>query len=229
VRSKTGDERTEKGRKKTKNNKEKGRRKKEKEKMRILKFRKTILILALILAICFPISSFAAVCVFRFPDRDVYKLYPKATNYKSVLKKVDKTAKVKIEALLGQSLEADETELTFYEIYKSKDLIGMIHPHAERGEYGTIEVVWAFAPDGKIIDFTIQRDREKKGKELNSPAFRKQFTGKDINFPFTIEKTREINSKLIKPVDGAEKGSSAIAYGAKKTLAFYKFLFQEVK
>jgi len=30
-------------------------------------------------------------------------------------------------------------------------------------------------------------------------------------------------------VDGAEKGSSAIAYGAKKTLAFYKFLFQEVK
>jgi len=196
---------------------------------RFLKSKKTILILIVVLAIYFPLSSFAAVCVFRFPDRDVYKLYPKATNYKSVLKKVDKTAKVKIEALLGQSLEADETELTFYEIYKSKDLIGMIHPHAERGEYGTIEVVWAFAPDGKIIDFTIQRDREKKGKELNSPAFRKQFTGKDINFPFTIEKTREINSKLIKPVDGAEKGSSTIAYGAKKTLAFYKFLFQEVK
>ncbi len=190
---------------------------------------KIIPVIVLSLAIYFPLSSFAAVCVFRFPDRDVYKLYPKATNYKSVLKKVDKTAKGKIEALLGQSLEADETELTFYEIYKSKDLIGMIHPHAERGEYGTIEVVWAFAPDGKIIDFTIQRDREKKGKELNSPAFRKQFTGKDINFPFTIEKTREINSKLIKPVDGAEKGSSAIAYGAKKTLAFYKFLFQEVK
>jgi hypothetical protein len=190
---------------------------------------KIIPVIVLSLAIYFPLSSFAAVCVFRFPDRDVYKLYPKATNYKSVLKKVDKTAKGKIEALLGQSLEADETELTFYEVYKSKDLIGIIHPHAERGEYGTIEVVWAFTPDGKIIDFTIQRDREKKGKELNSPDFGKQFRGKDINFPFTVEKSREINSKLIKPVDGAEKGSSAIAYGAKKTLAFYKFLFQEVK
>jgi hypothetical protein len=190
---------------------------------------KIIPVIVLSLAIYFPLSSFAAVCVFRFPDRDVYKLYPKATNYKSVLKKVDKTAKGKIEALLGQSLEADETELTFYEVYKSKDLIGIIHPHAERGEYGTIEVVWAFTPDGKIIDFTIQRDREKKGKELNSPAFRKQFTGKDINFPFTVEKSREINSKLIKPVNGAEIGSSAIAYGAKKTLAFYEYLFQEVK
>jgi Na+-translocating ferredoxin:NAD+ oxidoreductase RnfG subunit len=222
VRSKTGDVRRNKKRKK-----EDVRRKK--KKMRILKFRKTILILALVLAIYFPLSSFAAVCVFRFPDRDLYKLYPKAANYKSVLKKVDKTAKVKIEALLGQSLDADETELTFYEVYKGKELIGMIHPHAERGEYGTIEVVWAFTLDGRIIDFVIQRDREKKGKELNGPEFRKQFAGKNIDSPFTVEKTREINSKLIKPVPDADKGSSAIAYGAKKTLAFYKYLFQEVK
>jgi len=194
-----------------------------------LKFKKTILILTLVLAVYFPLSSFAAVCVFRFPDRDVYKLYPKATNYKSVLKTIDKDTKQKIEALLGRPLDPDETELTFYEIYKGKELIGMIHPHAERGEYGTIEVVWAFTLDGKIIDFTIQRDREKKGKELNGPDFRKQFGGKDIDSPFTVEKTKEINTKLLKPVQEADKGSSAIAYGAKKTLAFYKYLFQEVK
>jgi hypothetical protein len=195
----------------------------------LLKFKKTILILTVVLAIYFPLSTFAAVCVFRFPDRDVYKLYPKATNYKSVLKTIDKDAKGKIEALLGRPLDPDETELTFYEIYKGKELIGMIHPHAERGEYGTIEVVWAFTLDGKIIDFTIQRDREKKGKELNGPDFRKQFGGKDIDSPFTVEKTKEINTKLLKPVQEADKGSSAIAYGAKKTLAFYKYLFQEVK
>ena len=199
--------------------------------MRLLKFKKIIIMLAIALglAIYFPLSSFAAVCVFRFPDRDVYKLYPKATNYKSVIKKIDKDAKEKCEVFLGKPLDSDETELTFYEIYKGKELIGMIHPHAERGEYGTIEVVWAFTLDGKIMDFVIQRDREKKGKELNGPEFRKQFSGKNIDSPFTVEKTREINSKLIKPVPDADKGSSAIAYGAKKTLAFYKYLFQEVK
>lgn len=195
----------------------------------LLEFKKTILILTLVLAIYFPLSAFAAVCVFRFPDRDVYKLYPKATNYKSVLKTIDKDAKQKIEKVLGKPLDPDETELTFYEIYKGKQLIGMIHPHAERGEYGTIEVVWAFTLNGKIIDFTIQRDREKKGKELNAPEFRKQFAGKNIESPFVLEKTRQINTKLIKPVEGADQGSSAIAFGAKKTLAFYKFLFQEVK
>ena len=194
-----------------------------------LKFKKTILILTLVLAVYFPLSSFAAVCVFRFPDRDVYKLYPKATNYKSVLKTIDKDTKQKIEALLGRPLDPDETELTFYEIYKGKELIGMIHPHAERGEYGTIEVVWAFTLDGKIIDFTIQRDREKKGKELNAQEFRRQFAGKDLNSPFVLENTKEINTKLLKPVQEADKGSSAIAYGAKKTLTFYKYLFQEVK
>lgn len=197
--------------------------------MSFVKFKREMILIALVLAIYFPLSAFAAVCVFRFPDRDVYKLYPKATNYKSVLKTIDKDAKAKIEALLGRPLDPDETELTFYEIYKGKELIGMIHPHAERGEYGTIEVVWAFTPDGKIIDFTIQRDREKKGKELNGPEFRKQFAGKDIESPFVLEKTRQINTKLIKPVEGADQGSSAIAFGAKKTLAFYKFLFQEVK
>ncbi|MDP3023978.1 MAG: hypothetical protein Q8O10_00395 [candidate division Zixibacteria bacterium] len=196
---------------------------------RFLKSKKIILILTVVLAIYFPLSTFAAVCVFRFPDRDVYKLYPKATNYKSVIKKVEKETKEKCEAFLGKPLDSDETELTFYEIYKGKELIGMIHPHAERGEYGTIEVVWAFTLDGKIIDFTIQRDREKKGKELNGPDFRKQFGGKDLNSPFVLENTKEINTKLLKPVQEADKGSSAIAYGAKKTLTFYKYLFQEVK
>ncbi len=197
--------------------------------MSFVKFKREVILIALVLAIYFPLSSFAAVCVFRFPDRDVYKLYPKASNYKSVIKKIDKDAKGKIEALLGQPLDPDETELTFYEIYKGKELVGMIHPHAERGEYGTIEVVWAFTLDGKIIDFTIQRDREKKGKELNGQEFRKQFGGKDLNSPFVLENTKEINTKLLKPVTDADKGSSAVAYGAKKTLAFYKYLFQEVK
>jgi hypothetical protein len=197
--------------------------------MSFVKFKREVILIALVLAIYFPLSTFAAVCVFRFPDRDVYKLYPKASNYKSVIKKIDKDAKGKIEALLGQPLDPDETELTFYEIYKGKEFIGMIHPHAERGEYGTIEVVWAFTRDGKITDFVIQRDREKKGKELNGSEFRKQFAGKDIESPFVLEKTRQINTKLIKPVEGADQGSSAIAFGAKKTLAFYKYLFQEVK
>ena len=195
------------------------------------KNKKLALVLALIFIIFLTVDSFSAVCVFRFPDRDVYKLFPKATNYKSVIKKIDKNAKQKIEDFLGQPLDADETELTFYEIYKGKELIGMIHPHAERGEYGTIEVVWAFTLDGKIIDFVIQRQREKKGDFLASKEFRKQFFGKDVNSPFVKDKTKdkdktkEINTDLIKPVKDGEKGSTAIAYGAKKTLAFYKFLF----
>lgn len=191
----------------------------------ILYSKKLILILFICIFLFLINTVYSAVCVFRFPDRDVFKLFPMATNYLSETKKIDKETKSKIEKFLGQSLDPDETELTFFKILKGEDVIGMIHPHAERGEYGTIEVVWAFTLDGKIIDFIIQRSRERKTKELSSEEFRKQFGGKSLKDEFTIDSSKKTNDKLITPIKDAQKASDAMAYGAKKTLAFYKFLY----
>ncbi len=175
-----------------------------------------------------PKNSEAALCAFRNPDRDVYVLFPEATGYRSVIKALDSEGKKKIEEFLGQSLDYDEGgEHTLYLILKGEEIIGIIHPHAERGRYGIVEMIWAITLDGKIIDFTIQRSRERGTKKLKSEEFRSQFRGKSLNDSFTIPGTKEINTDLIRPVKKSLKASSIVAYSAKKNLFLYKCFFPE--
>jgi hypothetical protein len=170
-------------------------------------------------------NSEAALCAFRNPDRDVYILFPEATGYRSIMKALDSEEQKKIEEFLGQPLDYDESgEHTFYLILKGEEIIGIIHPHAERGRYGIVEMIWAITLDGKIIDFTIQRSRERGTRKLRSEEFHKQFRGKSLNNTFTIPGTKEININLIKPVKEAIVASSIVAYSAQKILLLNKYL-----
>lgn len=174
-------------------------------------------------------SSEAALCAFRNPDRDVYVLFLEATGHRSIIKALDSEGQRKIEEFLGQPLDYDEGgEHTFYLILKGEEIIGIIRPHAERGRYGIVEMVWAFTLDGKIIDFVIQRSRERGTKKLKSEEFRKQFRDKSLNDPFTIPGTKEINTSLIMPMKEAFVASSIVAYSAKKNLFLYKYFFSRI-
>ena len=170
-------------------------------------------------------NSEAALCAFRNPDRGTYQLFPEATGYKAVIKELDTKAKESVEEFLGQPLDYDEDGgHTFYLVLKGEEVIGIIRPHAERGKYGIIEMIWGFTLDGKIKDFIIQRSREKGTYKLKSEEFRKQFRGKSLNDHFTITSTKDINANLIKPVEGAIISSSIIAYSAKKNLLLFSKL-----
>ncbi|HEW79345.1 MAG TPA: hypothetical protein ENH34_05205 [Phycisphaerales bacterium] len=184
--------------------------------------------LFLLLSFAFPESSGAALCAFRNPDRDVYAMFPQATGYRSVIKKLDRKARKEIEKFLGQHLDYDEGgEHTFYLILKNEDVIGVIRPHAERGKHGIVEMVWAFTLDGKIKDFEIQRSRERGTALIKSEEFRRQFRGRTLKTAFTEKKSRKINTALFTLPKNAEKVSSLIAYSAKKNLFLYKLFFPE--
>lgn len=173
-------------------------------------------------------SSEAAMCAFRNPDRDVYVMFPKATGYRSVIKMLDKKAQEKVEEYLGQKIDFDEAGgHKFYLILKDKDVIGIIRPHAERGKYGIVEMVWAFTLDGRIRDYKIQRSRERNTEKVRDEEFRKQFKGKTLIASFTETNSRKINSKLFKVPEKSEKISSVVAYSAKKNLFLYKLFFPE--
>lgn len=173
-------------------------------------------------------SSEAALCAFRNPDRDVYVLFPEATGYRSVIKILDKKMQEKVEEYLGQKLDFDEIgEHTFYLILKDKDVIGMIRPHAERGKYGIVELVWAFTLDGKIKDYKVQRSRERSTDKIKREEFRRQFRDKTLKVAFTETNSKKINSTLFKVPEKSENVSSIIAYSAKKNLFLYKLFFPE--
>jgi hypothetical protein len=173
-------------------------------------------------------SSQAALCAFRNPDKDVYALFPEATGYRSVIVKLDKKAQEKTEKYLGQKLDFDEVgEHTFYLILKDKDVIGMIRPHAERGRYGIVEMVWAFTINAKIKDYKIQRSRERGTDKVKSEEFRGQFRGKTLKVTFTEANSKKINSELFKVPERSERVCSVIAFSAKKNLFLYKHFFPE--
>jgi len=183
----------------------------------------TILITILCIIASLQNNAEAALCAFRNPDRDTYKLFPQATGYKSVIKIITTKEKKKIEDFLGLPLDYDEGgEHTFYLVLKDEEVIGIIRPHAERGKYGIVEIVWAFTPDGKIIDFIIQRSRERSSDTLKSEKFRKQFRGKSLKDTFTA-----YGSKGSKIKEGEISSSSIIAYSAKKNLFLYKYFFNK--
>jgi hypothetical protein len=174
-------------------------------------------------------AGYAALCAFRNPDRDTYKLFPEATGYRSVVKILDPEAKKDIEEFLGQPLDYDETgEITFYLVLKGEEVIGVIRPHAERGKYGIVEMVWAFTLDGRIIDFMLQRCRERGSQMVKKDEFRRQFKDKSLEDPLTLDASKKINDALLVSAQGAEKLSSIVAYSGKKNLFLLRHFFPEL-
>ena len=171
----------------------------------------------------------AAICAFRNPDRDVYILFPEATNYKAHYRNLDKSKRKIMEDKLGQTLDINDVGThTFYVILKDTVPIGFIHARAEWGAYGNLEVIWALNLDGTIKDFMVQRSREKGTKEIQGEAFREQFKNKGLGDKLVLPNTKKINIQVIKPVEGYQKTSSLIAYSAYKTLMFNQVLFGAV-
>ncbi len=178
-----------------------------------------------------PSPAHGALCILRNPDRQIFELFPTATGYRSRIVNVNRNPEgmARLVEFLGQKLDFDERgEHTFYEVLDGKQVIGIVRPHSERGRYGAVEVVWAFALEGAILDYRIQRSRERGTAAIVTERFREQFTGKTMTDPFTVGSSKDINHGAFGFVpDGAESVASAIAYSAKKNLAIMKYLLLE--
>jgi hypothetical protein len=166
---------------------------------------------------------FNALCVWRFPDRDLKEIF-NADAYETKLVSMTEEQQAEIEKRLGAELDPDETEFKFYMVTKKGEPVGVVSTHLSKGQYGAIEVVVGFAPDEeektvKIKAVRIQRDREKAHAALRGAKFLDQFIGKDPRDEFQV-------GEDIKPAaEGAEKSSAAIAFAVKKIMIVYDALF----
>ena len=143
-------------------------------------------IISLLLISAFSGPAFAAVgCDLNDPDRDVSRLFPSSTGYKTQYLSV-KTAGgekllARIEERLGDKFkglyETIDVPYTLYEIYKGNERIGYIHGVNQKGEYGGIQVFLSLGTDGEIKAFYIQKLTSKAAGELRSKNFGAQFTG----------------------------------------------------
>lgn len=131
-------------------------------------------------------AAFAAVgCDLNDPDRDVARLFPGSTGYKtryvSIKQSGGQALLEKVEKRLGDKFkglyETMDVPYTLYDIYKDKEIVGYIHGVNQKGEYGGIQVFLALDKAGVVKAFYIQKLTSRAAKDLRSKAFGAQFEG----------------------------------------------------
>ena len=135
-------------------------------------------------------SGFAAMgCSLRDPDRDVRRLFPRSTGYKTnfitILEKGGSMLLKKIENRLGDRFEpvyeTIDVPYAFYTILQGKKIIGYIHGVNQKGEFGGLQLILATDLMGKIISFYYQRISGPASKRFRNPKFTDQFKGLSLS------------------------------------------------
>jgi hypothetical protein len=171
-------------------------------------------------------------CDLNDPDRDVKRLFPDSTGYKtlyvSIARKGGDDLLRKIEARLGDRFtglfETSDVPYTMYEIYKGADLVGYIHGTNQKGTYGGLQVFLALDLKGVIKAFYFQKLTSRAAKAFRDPAFGSQFIGLSLEefYRYDVVSGREDPagriSRIKNPDPASEKDFRAALRATKKNL-----------
>ncbi len=171
-------------------------------------------------------------CELNDPDRDVRRLFPGATGFKteyvSIQKKGGEALLGRIESRLGDRFqglyETIDVSYTMYRVTQGRDVIGYIHGVNQKGRYGGIQVFLALDLKGAITAFYFQKLTNQSAAKLRDPAFGRQLVGltlADFDAYDPVAGTIKPGSRLAavrNPAPDAEDDFKAALRGAKKNL-----------
>ncbi|MEI8349556.1 MAG: hypothetical protein WCI77_05340 [Candidatus Omnitrophota bacterium] len=144
------------------------------------------ILLVFVALIFFAQAAYAAVgCSLNDPDRDVKRIYPESTGYKTtfitIKEKGGEVLKKKIEDKFQDSFEpvyeSIDVPYSFYTVLKGKEAIGYIHGVNQKGKYGGMQIIIATDLTGKIIDFYYQKMSSPEAGKFMDLKFTSQFKG----------------------------------------------------
>ena len=190
---------------------------------------KTIM-LVIALLITLSILEAAVGCDLNDPDKDVKRLYPASTGYKTTYRSIQreggKPLLDAIEKRLGDNFsglfETIDVPYTLYEVFQGDRSIGYIHGVNQKGRYGGIQVFLVLDTNGVIQDVYFQRLSSRQGAAYRSAAFTNQFKGLSMkDFDTLNVKSGKGTGRvaLIKnPTTNSDPDFLAIMRGIKKNL-----------
>jgi hypothetical protein len=144
---------------------------------------KTAMIVFYLVVTGYSVGWSAVGCDLNDPDRDVARLFPESTGYKtayvSIAKNGGEGLLSKIEKKLGDKFhgmyETIDVPYTIYEIFSGKKRIGYIHGVNQKGQFGGIQVFLALDLEGRIKAFYIQKMTSQYAAKLRDTKFGNQF------------------------------------------------------
>ena len=171
-------------------------------------------------------NLYAAVgCTLNNPDRDIKRLFSKATNYKTEFitikerggKELVKEIETKLKDKLEPTYESIDAPYAYYTVLKKKETIGYVHGVNQKGMYGGMQLILATDPNGMIIDFYYQKISSPESKKFRNKGFTKQFKGLTLADFYKHDMTKKIK-------DPSEKNAQdylATLRGIKKNLILH--------
>jgi len=190
-----------------------------------------ILLIILFLANFYTYSFAAVGCSLDDPDRDVKRLFPESSGYKTTfvtLKEIGAEALQKeIEEKLGDRFELVYENLdvpyAYYTILKGKQIIGYIHGVNQKGKYGGLQLVLATDLKGKILAFYYQRISSPESAKFRDNAFTGQFKGLSLEdfyqYDISGDNTKEGRvAEIADPSKDSHEDFKATLRGIKKNL-----------
>ncbi len=171
-------------------------------------------------------------CDLNFPDRDVPRLFPESTSYKTRYISLTDDALKKILSCLGESSRVLYEPLivpyTVYEIYTSQNLVGFIHGVNHKGQYGGIQVFITQDLEGRIKSFYIQKMTSPSAGKFRDPAFGKMFVGFSLKDFDTFDPVSGKGSgrlaQILNPAPESETDFYSILRAMKKNLVIMDVL-----
>ena len=181
-----------------------------------------VIFAAVTAALFAPSRAGADVCVWRDPERTMTKLFPNASDFRTVTKRVTPDLARTIEERVGLRLDDTErSEFNFYEITGrgggGTERLGTVLALAGTGDYGAVEVVIGLGPDDRIVGAYVQRTRERHADKLRSDEFLSQLRGRSAKD--SLARWRDVRL-----VDEAPTASRAVAVAVHKMVVFYDVL-----
>ncbi|MBL6757815.1 MAG: hypothetical protein ISQ11_15575 [Planctomycetes bacterium] len=142
--------------------------------------RRIVSLILLAAALCSAVHA-QAFCALRDPNRQIYRLFPKATSYRSIVRTVDKDARREVGARLPFNLHFNELgRHTLYVPMRGDEALGLVHVRSEAGRWGLVEVAWGLDLDLRVINYEFQRCRDRQRDALETEGVRRRLTGADF-------------------------------------------------
>ncbi|MBU1147109.1 MAG: hypothetical protein KKD11_02055 [Candidatus Omnitrophica bacterium] len=186
-------------------------------------FSSIILGISVLFLLSFSSASFAAVgCTLNDPDRDVKRIFPESTGYRTEFITIEERGGEKlqkeIEEKLGEELdpiyEGIDTPYAYYTILKGKEVIGRVHGINQKGMYGGMQIILATDLEGKIIDLYYQKLWSPEGPKFRNEDFTEKFIGMDLDDFFNEDTLKTIED----PSEDSAEDFNATLRGIKKNL-----------
>ncbi len=189
----------------------------------MLRYIFSLVIAGLVLSLGVSSLEAAVGCSLNDPDRDVRRIFPQATNYKTefitIKERGGSLLLEEVEKKLGQKLdpiyESLDVPYAYYTVLKGKETIGYVHGVNQKGTYGGMQIILATDLKGEIVDFYYQKLSSPEARKFRDKDFRKQLIGLSLaDFYHQTENLIGIKN----PSQNQEADFKATLRGIKKNL-----------